>query len=57
MKLCLTILLLLLVFSLVWLFLTVGCGPDGSIISFLFPSGAVNLFCIAMVIRVLFYKK
>jgi len=57
MKLCLTILLLLLVFSLVWLFLTVGCGPDGSIISFLFPSGAVNLFCIAMVIHVLFYKK
>ena len=57
MKICLSFLLLLLVWSLVWLFLSEACGPNGSIISFLFPSGVVNILCIWMVVKAIFDKK
>ena len=57
MKCLLVLLLLLLLFCLVYLYLTVACGESGSVISFLFPSGAVTLFCIYIVSMALFYKK
>ena len=57
MKYLLTILLFLLLFCLVYLYLTVACGEEGSLISFLFPAGVVNLFCIYMVAKALLYKK